>query len=146
MFGCCRRGNFYIRSHTNTFLTFFHFFCQTHKKLQNRKAYLKFKEKREMKKKFTQLLRMILKVQHLNLFMGKVLIVDTMKYFTERTMKMMKWISKSREQSVCLHTIIHNMWKQMYVAVNIFLFYPSAFLLFFTGFYLWQFPSSAGSL
>ena len=27
MFGCCRRGNFYIRSHTNTFLTFFHFFC-----------------------------------------------------------------------------------------------------------------------
>ena len=25
----------------------------------------------------------------------------------------MKWISKSREQSVCLHTITHNMWKQM---------------------------------
>jgi len=59
---------------------------------------------------------------------------------------MMKWISKSREQSVCLHTIIHNMWKQMYVAVDNFLFYPSAFLLFFTGFYLRQFPSSAGSL
>ena len=29
--------------------------------------------------------------------------------------KILKWISKSREQSVCLHTIIHNMWKQMYV-------------------------------
>ena len=25
MFGCCRRGNFYICSHTNTFLTFFFF-------------------------------------------------------------------------------------------------------------------------
>ena len=51
MFGCCRRGNFYLCSHGNTFLTLIYFSRQTHKKLHNRKAYLKLKEKKEKNRK-----------------------------------------------------------------------------------------------